>query len=83
MIAAELQALALELGLSRGLYTFYEGAANTFGDVFKRACELHGVDLAELRKAARSTRSQKLAARAAKHGSADAKPEKKARPKAA
>jgi ParB family chromosome partitioning protein len=83
MTAAELQALALELGLSRGLYTFYEGAANTFGDVFKRACELHGVDLAELRKTARSTRSEKLAARTAKRGSADAKPEKKARPKAA
>jgi ParB family chromosome partitioning protein len=76
MTAAELQALALELGLSRGLYTFYEGAANTYGEVFKRACELHGVDLAELRKTARS-------ARAAKPSAADPKPEKKARPKAA
>jgi ParB family chromosome partitioning protein len=83
MTAPELQALALELGLSRGLYTFYEGAANTFGDVFKRACELHGVDLAELRKGARSARTEKLAARGARKGASDDKQEKKGRPKAA
>jgi ParB family chromosome partitioning protein len=83
MTAPELQALALELGLTRGLYTVYEGTASAFGDVFKRACELHGVDLAELRKAARSARAEKLAARASKHGATAAKPEKRARRKAA
>ena len=60
MSAAELQALVIELGLSRGLYSFYEGAPNTFGETFKKACVLHGVELSELRKVVKAARTTKL-----------------------